>query len=126
MRILMQNLLQLQTLEFGKRPADSRPAIVTELRGKISPQILVHYDRLRAHGKKGIAEVRNQVCTGCHMRVPLGLIMTIKHNQDIQLCDNCGRYLYLADETETVPVVSPPAVMPFKIPRKKAKPVATV
>jgi len=28
--------------------------------------------RLMARGKKGLAAVRNQVCTGCHMRVPVG------------------------------------------------------
>jgi hypothetical protein len=34
------------------------------------------------------------------MQVPLGVVMTLKRGQDIQLCENCGRYLYLPDATK--------------------------
>lgn len=93
----MQSLLELQTLEFGGLQDEVTATAIATLRGKISPQILGHYDRLRVRGKKGIVPVQNQVCTGCHMRLPLAVIMTLKHGLDIQLCDTCGRYLYLAD-----------------------------
>jgi len=99
----MQNLLKLQALEFDAKQGEDAETTVAELRGKIPPQILGHYDRLRVRGKKGLVPVVNQVCTGCHMRVPLAVIMTLKHQQDLQLCDNCGRYLYLPDELGTVP-----------------------
>ena len=89
------------------------------MRGKIPPQILAHYDRLVARGKKGVALVRNQVCTGCHMRVPIGVIMTLKHDEDIQLCESCGRYLYLPPErSETANQRSQPPVR--NRPRKPA------
>ena len=39
--------------------------------------------------------MRHQVCMGCHMRIPTGAVITLMHGTDIQLCDNCGRYLYL-------------------------------
>jgi len=93
----MQSLLELQTLEFGGLKDEVTAAAIATLRSKISAQILGHYDRLRVRGKKGIVPVQNQVCAGCHMRLPLAVIMTLKHGQDIQLCDTCGRYLYLAD-----------------------------
>ena len=91
---------------------------MAELRAKIPSQILAHYDRLVARGKKGLAAVRGQVCSGCHMQVPLGVVMTLKHGDDIQLCESCGRYLFLppALETEAAgPVASP------KPERKKRK-----
>lgn len=116
MKELMQNLLKLQALDFDETGGKKTGALKAELRGKIPPQILVHYDRLRAHGKKGIAAVRNQVCTACHMRLPLGVIMTLKHGVDIQLCDTCGRYLYLE---EIVPQAEPAPVKPAAKTRKR-------
>lgn len=101
MKELMQNLLDLQNLEFGPAQSHITAATIADLRGKIPPAILGHYDRLRVRGKKGLAAVQNQVCTGCHMRVPIAVIMTIKHEQDIQLCESCGRYLYLPANTES-------------------------
>jgi predicted nucleic acid-binding Zn-ribbon protein len=97
-KTLLQNLARLQDLELGETADKNVKTAIRDLRAKIPPQILGHYDRLRARGKKGIAAVRNQVCTGCHMSVPIGTVATILHGTDIQLCDNCGRYLYLPAE----------------------------
>ncbi len=98
---LLANLLKLQALEFNETNEKDVEAQMAELRGRIPPQILGHYDRLVARGKKGVAVVRNQVCTGCHMRLPIGTINTLMQGQDIQLCDTCGRYLYLPDPAES-------------------------
>ena len=95
MNELLQNLIKLQSLEFEKTTNKAAEPATAELRGKIPSQILGHYDRLVAHGKKGLAAVRDQVCTGCHMHLPIGVITTLMRDDDIQLCDNCGRYLYL-------------------------------
>jgi predicted nucleic acid-binding Zn-ribbon protein len=101
MNELLQNLLKLQALEFDEVEDKNGESTIAALRAKIPLQILSHYDRLVAKGKKGITAVRNQVCTGCHMRVPIGAIMTLKHGDDIQLCESCGRYLYLPPAAET-------------------------
>jgi predicted nucleic acid-binding Zn-ribbon protein len=100
MNELLQNLVKLQSLEFEKITEKAADPAVAELRAKIPSQILGHYDRLVAHGKKGLAAVRDQVCTGCHMHVPIGVVTTLMHDTDIQLCDNCGRYLYLPEATK--------------------------
>ena len=101
MNELLQNLIKLQSLEFGEIKDKNAEATKAELRAKIPSQILAHYDRLVARGKKGVAIVRDQVCTGCHMRLPIGVIMTLMHEQDIQLCESCGRYLYLPPAAKT-------------------------
>jgi predicted nucleic acid-binding Zn-ribbon protein len=119
MKDLMQNLIQLQSLEFGDNKNAQAEAVMAGLRVKIPHQILDHYDRLVARGKKGVAAVRGQVCSGCHMQVPLGVVMTLRHGQDIQLCENCGRYLYLQPEGETE--AAKPATAP-KPARKARKP----
>ena len=99
MKELMGNLLALQNLELqSDRCLPEQVRRIQRLRKKIPNQILGHYDRLMVRGKKGLAAVRNQVCGGCHMRVPIGTITTIMHGMDIQLCYNCGRYLYLPED----------------------------
>ena len=121
---LLQNLINLQSLEFDEIEDPNGEAVIAELRAKIPPQILGHYDRLVAKGKKGITLVRDQVCTGCHMRVPIGGVMALKHGEDIQLCENCGRYLYLAPAVPTEPAKSTgPAAgsKPGRKPRKSKK-----
>jgi predicted nucleic acid-binding Zn-ribbon protein len=109
MNELLQNLLKLQAIEFEETTEKIAGATVEELRGKIPPQILGHYDRLVAQGKKGVTAIRGEVCASCHIRVPIGAIMTLKRGEDIQLCENCGRYLYLADTVakETAPPAAP-------------------
>ena len=125
MNELLQNLVKLQSIEFDEITEKSAGATVEELRAKIPPQILGHYDRLVARGKKGVTGVRNQVCTGCHMRVPIAVVTTLMHDTDIQLCENCGRYLFLLPEP---PAEAEPAekLKPAKRGRKPKKPTAPV
>jgi predicted nucleic acid-binding Zn-ribbon protein len=103
MKSIMQNLLKLQAIEFSEseNPADA-PARA-ELRSRIPAQILGHYDRLVARGKKGVAMVRRQTCAACHMSIPLGAILTLTRGDDIVLCESCGRYLYLDAATQSAP-----------------------
>jgi len=100
MKELIENLLKLQTLEFDETVAETDPRIVA-LRAKIPAPILAHYDRFVERGKKGVAAVRHQVCAGCHVQVPLAVVMTLMHGDDIRICESCGRYLYLPEPTET-------------------------
>lgn len=102
MKEILQALIQLQAIEFSETENVGDDVRIFELRNKIPAQILGHYDRLVARGKKGIAVVRHQTCSDCHMQVPLGSILTLQHGDDIQMCGNCGRYLYLNEKAETV------------------------
>jgi predicted nucleic acid-binding Zn-ribbon protein len=103
------NLLKLQALDFHEM-TDVSESQRAELRNSIPQPILAHYDRLVVRGKKGVALVRNQVCTGCHMRLPIGTINTVMQNHDVQLCDSCGRYLYIAEEPAPAPADTAPPV----------------
>jgi hypothetical protein len=100
MNELIKNLLKLQSLEFDEQVGPDMEKRIAELRAKIPAPILGHYDRLVARGKKGTAIIRNEVCTGCHMHVPRGVVLTLMRGEDIQLCENCGRYLYLSEQPE--------------------------
>jgi predicted nucleic acid-binding Zn-ribbon protein len=123
MNTVLQDLLELQALEFGETTGKKVQDQATQLRGKIPLPILGHYDRLRARDKKGVAVVRNQSCTGCHMHVPIGQITVLMRGEDIQLCESCGRYLYLpapGEEELPKPTEAPkPAVKAAAKPRKR-------
>jgi len=129
MNIVLQDLLKLQALDFGEATAKNVEAQTAALRSNIPQPILGHYDRLHARGKKGVAVVRNQVCTGCHMHVPIGQITVLMRGEDIQLCETCGRYLHLPDPAETeflnkVEAAKPAAKAPAKSRKRRA--LATV
>jgi predicted nucleic acid-binding Zn-ribbon protein len=117
----LTNLLKLQALDFKEITDKDAESNREELRNTIPQPILAHYDRLIARGKKGVALVRNQVCTGCHMRLPIGTINTLMQNQDIQLCDTCGRYLYLEEIPEATPAAQEPAAKPQPKPAPKTR-----
>lgn len=119
MNTLLQNLLRLQAIDFGESAEELSERALAELRGSIPEPIRGHYDRLVARGKKGVALVRNQVCTGCHMRVPIGTINTLMHARDIQLCGSCGRYLCLAEIAQAIEPAPAPASPPKKARKRK-------
>ena len=100
MNAIMLKLLKLQSLEFDRTPTSAEEKEIEQLRTEVPEPIMGHYSRLIARGKKGVAVIRNQVCSGCQMRLPIGTITTLMRNEDIQICDSCGRYLYLPDTPE--------------------------
>ena len=120
MNDLLTNLLKLQALEFHETDQKASEAEIAELKAKIPQPILGHYERLVARGKKGVALVRNQVCTGCHMRLPIGTVNTLMQGQDIQLCDSCGRYLCLPVEAPAAESQATPESV-SKPPKKSRK-----
>lgn len=118
-------LLKLQAFDFKESSDKISEAQRTEIRNSIPQPILAHYDRLVARGKKGVAVVRNQVCTGCHMRLPIGTINTLMQHHDIQICDSCGRYLSLeVVETPAAPSVAEAKPQTKPAPKRKRKALA--
>jgi predicted nucleic acid-binding Zn-ribbon protein len=128
MNVHITNLSKLQELDFAEIIGADSESKRAELRKSIPQPILAHYDRLVARGKKGVAIVRNQVCSGCHMRLPIGTINTLMQNHDIQLCDSCGRYLFLpeAPEKPVAEIASTASTAETKAARKPRKRKALV
>jgi predicted nucleic acid-binding Zn-ribbon protein len=98
-------LVELQSLEerLEKRlPAAQREeaaAQVAKIRGQVPITVLGHYDRMKTTGKKPMAAVRNGACQGCFLSLPYGDILRMKTSDDIHLCEHCGRYIYLSEES---------------------------
>src|SRR3989442_6039802 len=114
---ILQNLLRLQGVDLGEQRQSASQAAA--LRAAIPPTMLQHYERLRARGKKGIAIVRNRVCTGCRMQVPIAVVVTLMRGTVAQVCGNCGRYLCLPDPVEAQVVEALVAAKPVSRTRKR-------
>ncbi len=117
MKILIENLLKLQTIEFGAATDTANKKPRAELRAKIPLPIISHYDKLMARGKKGVAVIKGQTCGECHVQVPRNTVIILMNGTDIQLCGNCGRYLCLPEHVS-------PAVPPVKTKKIKIKSAA--
>src|SRR5512143_260216 len=98
MKQILDHLLQLQNLESGGQRVPAGKAGAEELRKKIPAQVQQHFDRLRARGKKGVALVRHGVCGQCHMSIAVGLLASLRRQDNLSRCENCGAYPSLVDE----------------------------
>lgn len=111
MKQLMETMLRIQDLQLDQEEDPESHPVLKKLRKTVPPQIIGHFDRMLARGKKAVASVRNQACSSCRMKIPIGNIAVLMRNEDIQLCGSCGRYLYLPPE--------PPEVVEAPAPKKK-------
>ena len=121
MKEIMRILLEVQSLDMKPTRSAAATESLAVLRRKIPEGILDRYDRLRSRGKTGIAPVYHETCSACHMHVRLATILTLKHGDTPQACDNCGRYLYLPEEAEPAAAVVavPKATQKRKPPTRK-------
>lgn len=117
MRKVMECLLNFQRLQFATPPVAESEAEMGRLRKRVPAPIMSHYERLAVRGRKGVSLARNGVCSECHLRIPGGKLIGLAHADEVHLCDNCGRYLYLPAE-ELQRMMSPPP--PVKPPSKRS------
>lgn len=117
----MENLRALQRLQFDAR---SRTAVsevkMGKLRAQVPAPILAQYERLALRGKKGVAIAQNGVCSECHLRIPSGTMAGLAYTDEIHVCDNCGRYLYLPEDEPVGLSDSAPPPKPVKTPVKRS------
>src|SRR5258708_39567880 len=99
MRQVMENLLALQNHELATEPVSpGQKAEIARLREQVPAPILAHFERLVARGKNGVAIARHGACGECHLRLPTGTMAALAYTNEVHLCDNCGRYLYLPED----------------------------
>ena len=97
---VLQDLLELQTLEFDEAIGSKTERRIALLRTKIPKPVLSQYDHMADSGKIGVVMLHHQVCTGCHLQVPLHVVLDLRPGDELRLCENCRRYLYLPEESQ--------------------------
>jgi predicted nucleic acid-binding Zn-ribbon protein len=59
------------------------------------------YIRLRKQrGATTVVGVDRSICGGCHMRLPMQIVLSCQAQQEIITCPNCGRILYCTPEMD--------------------------
>lgn len=94
---LQKQISDLEALKT-KLEADvvAKQTVRDETAGSVPRQIAEEYKRLREN-RKGAALVplRNEQCTGCHMKVSQNLINEVRRGQKIMTCEHCSRIVFL-------------------------------
>ena len=73
---------------------------ISEAESILSHEVAERYQRLvKAHGPGAMAEVVEGSCTSCSIRLSQQLVVELSLGQIVS-CNNCGRLLYLAEETD--------------------------
>ena len=106
-------------LVTGGAAAASITAEIESLRALLPTAILSHHDTRRARGKASVAPVTRGVCRSCNLAIPRGRLAELRRTEgEVNVCDNCGVFIYLGDEEQTV-AAAPASVAS---PTKKAAP----
>ena len=96
---LVQLDAQLPNLSADPEGFQKTKDKIESLRAPLPSSILGHYDRCKARGKLSIAPVRNGVCGACHLSVPSGRLADLfRKPAELNVCDNCGVFIYPAEE----------------------------
>ena len=80
---------------------------IESLRAPLPTSILGHYDGRKARGKLAIAPVCGGVCGACHLSIPSGRLSDLRRKPgELNVCDNCGVFIFLTEDESAPPSVS--------------------
>lgn len=69
----------------------------TDITAAVEEGVLSRYQRLRKHkGENTVVGIERSVCGGCHMKLPIQIVISCQAQQELVTCPNCGRILYYA------------------------------
>ena len=117
----LRKLAQLD-VELGKLSSETEEYQevqdkIESLRAPLPTSILSHYDARKARGKLALAPVERGVCGACHLAIPSGRLSDLRRKPgELNVCDNCGAFIYLREEE----LVRPSAAVSNRNPVQKS------
>jgi len=93
----LQDVIDSFKTPRGKKRKEAE-AEAEKIRPNVPQFILSHHDRIRKLGRKSTSEVVNWVCQSCFIAVPVGSRSHIAKGNDLNICENCGVYLFHTNE----------------------------
>lgn len=61
---------------------------------KIKKEFLEVYYNIKNNKGSALAKINNNECSGCHMIISMYLMDKVKNEEELHLCEHCGRILY--------------------------------
>jgi len=92
-----QGLREMESELFDIEPAEASHRIdqkLEELEGRLDDTVRQRYERLKGARERMVVPVVGGICYGCFMAVPTAWTSDAERNEDLDVCDNCGRFLY--------------------------------
>lgn len=89
----------IQLTEYQEIESDLNKNIETEnknidkLEKKIDSKLLKSYKRIRNNKKTAVAQVENNICSGCNITISTYVLEIMKKDEEIVYCELCGRIL---------------------------------
>jgi predicted nucleic acid-binding Zn-ribbon protein len=72
-----------------------------QLETAVDEDVRARYVRLRkAKGANTVVGIDRGICGGCHMKLPMQVVLSCQAQQEIVACPNCGRILYFTREMD--------------------------
>jgi predicted nucleic acid-binding Zn-ribbon protein len=67
---------------------------LAELESRLDPEVRSRYDTITEHGLRAVVPVLSGICYGCFVAVPTAWASEAARNARLDVCENCGRFLY--------------------------------
>jgi uncharacterized protein len=90
------------------------------LRGGVSEDVLRQYERVAKFRGTGLAEVRDQKCMGCQVKLRPQTYNEVRNGEKVMICESCSRVYYFNPANE----VKPEQEVVTVTGRKRARPKA--
>lgn len=103
-----------QARKSGQSTLNSE-ALIESLRASITPSILGHHDRLRAYGRRSVAEARHGFCSICDHPLTADMHVRLCRQTSPLKCDGCARFLFAP---------RPDGLLPAPMTRLQEKPLS--
>ena len=108
--------LKAETAEIEKEKEDARRVTAEDqkklsewnakrdsLRHGISEDVLRQYERVAKFRGTGLAEVRDQKCTGCQVKLRPQTYNEVRNGEKVMICESCSRVYYFNPANEVKP-----------------------
>ena len=99
-----QDLADTNVAELEKREATLKEELETLLQERtgltegIDKPTLDRYERLlKIKGENSVVGADRGICAGCHVKLPVQIMISAQGQKDVVNCSNCGRIIYLAE-----------------------------
>lgn len=85
-----------------KKELDGLKADYDRLESAVDENLRDRYIRLRkSKGATTVVGITHSVCGGCHVKLPMQVVISCQAQQEIVTCPNCARILYFTREMDT-------------------------
>jgi hypothetical protein len=125
--------LKAETAEIEKEKEDARRVTAEDqkklaewngkrdgLRSGVSEDVLRQYERVAKFRGTGLAEVRDQKCMGCQVKLRPQTYNEVRNGEKVMICESCSRVYYFNPANE----VKPEQEVVTVTGRKRARPKA--